>query len=229
MLCLANSRKLAGRRVAGKEWARPDLATWVRPMSSQPGGALSAFDRQYENGDDPDILDIVKIEMRAPCPEAYQTENHLIDENYYWQRVGRGTWEQVLRVVDAVAYPLWTPGHSSTNGINDRVPAATANTMTHSLVLIRPNTFSITVSKDVKMFHCATRQVRGSFSVANFDYNLRVTDPYIEGIVQQYPDGEYSVPSDVLLCISLGEIFRGFAYKLIATVIYPERWEAAGE
>jgi hypothetical protein len=198
-------------------------------VSSRPGRALSEFDRQYENGDDPDILDIIKIEMRAPCPEDYQTENHLIDENYYWQKVGRGTWQQLLRAVDTLPGPLWIPGYSSLKGINDRVPAAIANTMRHSLLLIPPNTFSISVSTDEGRFQPPTKQVRGSFSVANFDYNLRVTDPYIESLCEQVSDGEYSVSDDALLCISLGEIFRGYAYKLIATVIYPERWEAADE
>lgn len=34
ILCLANSRKLSGRCVAGREIANPRLGPWVRPVSS---------------------------------------------------------------------------------------------------------------------------------------------------------------------------------------------------
>jgi hypothetical protein len=183
---------------------------------------LSEEERRYENGDDPGILDIIQIEMGAQCPEAYQTENHLIDDNYYWQRVGRGTWTQALGAVDTVTGPLWTRGPSTYYGINDQVPEAIANTMTHSLLLIHPNSFRISVAREGGAFAPAKRRVRGSFSIANITYKLVVTDPFIERTYLHGTDGEFDIP-DALLCVSLGEIFNGYAYKLIATVITPER------
>src|SRR5215469_11888402 len=92
ILCLANSRKISGRCVAGKEIENEQIGGWVRPVSGRPNAELSEYDRRYENGTDPKILDIVRIPMIEPRPHAFQTENHLIDENVYWTLVGRGGW-----------------------------------------------------------------------------------------------------------------------------------------
>lgn len=45
-----------------------------------------------------------------------------------------------------------------------------------------------------------------------------MTDPLVEQAYFQKADGEYPL-SNALLCISLGEVFHGFAYKLAAAVI----------
>ena len=224
ILCLANSRKLSGRCVAGKERIGPNFTTWIRPVSNRPTRELSEEDRRYDNGDDPDILDIVQIEMSAPCPETYQTENHLIDENYYWQRVGRGTWQQLLGGIDNVTGPLWNRGGSTYYGINDQVPESVANSMGHSLLLVHPSSLMISVSREGGTFSPTKRKVRGLFSINNIQYKLLVTDPFTEHAYLRGLDGVFYI-QDVILCVSLGEIFHGYAYKLIATVITPERAE----
>jgi hypothetical protein len=96
--------------------------------------------------------------------------------------------------------------------------------MSHSLLLIHPNTFRISVAREGGMYSPAKRKVRGYFSLANIHYKLSVTDPFIEHAYLRGPDGEFRV-SDAVLCVSLGEIFNGYGYKLIATVITPERAE----
>jgi hypothetical protein len=125
-----------------------------------------------------------------------------------------------------VAGPLWTNELSTYYGINDQVPEATANAMRHSLLLIRPDTFRISIAREGGTFALAKRKVRGYFSIANIDYKLSITDPFIEHTYLSGEDGQFSV-ANAILCISLGEIFNGYAYKLIATVITPERAEAA--
>ena len=51
-------------------------------------------------------------------------------------------------------------------------------------------------------------------------YRLAVTDPIVESKYLAGNDGTYDV-GNAILCISLGEPYKGYAYKLIAGVIVP--------
>jgi hypothetical protein len=179
--------------VAGKERAGPDFTTWVRPVSSRPAREISFEERRYENGDDPAILDIIRILMTAPCPESYQTENHLIDSDYYWERKGHATWQQVLGALDKVSGPLWMNGSSTYNGHNDQVQEQAASAIKHSLVLIRPSGLTVSVAREGGVYAPAKRKVRASFSFNGNYYRLTVTDPNIEYQYLQGQDGQFPV------------------------------------
>ncbi len=101
--CLANSRKMSGRCIAGKE----KDGSWVRPVSSRDTGELSENDRRFKDGTYPQVLDIVLVTMKEPRPHAFQTENHLIDDGYYWSKAGEATYPQLVELIDTVHGPLW--------------------------------------------------------------------------------------------------------------------------
>ena len=67
------------------------------------------------------------------------------------------------------------------------------------------------------------RAVRGEFTYRNVNYRIDVTDPFIESHYLQQSDGQYDIAHPVL-CLSLGDPFQGYYYKLIAAVLYPERF-----
>ena len=107
IICLANSRKITGRCVAGKEIGGGKGGPWVRPISAKPTGELSEEDRRFKNGQDPKLLDIIKIPMIEPRAHGFQTENHLIDDRYYWTKEREATWAEVQAALDPKPGPLW--------------------------------------------------------------------------------------------------------------------------
>ena len=50
IVCLANSRKLHGRYVAGREWVGGRAGRWIRPVSDREHQEVSEYERQYEDG-----------------------------------------------------------------------------------------------------------------------------------------------------------------------------------
>ena len=89
IVCLANSRKLSGRCVAGKEIG---TNCWIRPVSDRENGEVSEYERQYEDGTDPLVLDIIDVPLLNAQPKDFQQENWLLDPDQYWRRVRRVRW-----------------------------------------------------------------------------------------------------------------------------------------
>jgi hypothetical protein len=217
IICLANSRKITGRCVAGKEVGGGGPGAWVRPISGRQTGELSEEDRRYENGQDPKLLDIIRIPMVEPKPHGFQTENHLIDDGYYWTKERQATWGELKAALDKVSGALWDNSSSSYNGLHDRVEEAAANQLGSSLRLIEVKDLKIVVAIEGAEFGNGKRRVRGHFTLNGAEYWLSVTDPVVERQYLAGKDGEYKV-GDAILCISLGEPYGGYAYKLIAGV-----------
>ncbi len=220
IVCLANSRKLSGRCIAGKELlAVGRSGGWIRPVSNREDQGVSEYERQYEDGSDPCILDIIDVPVLSPRPTGYQQENWLLDSDRHWERVSRVEWNDLVRLVDPVE-PLWISGHSSANGQNDRVPVSMANSLDSSLRLIKIDGLELFVSAPGADFGNFKRSVQGRFRYSGMDYWLRVTDPDCEREYLQQPNGSYSI-GECCLTVSLGGPYQGHGYKLIAAVIRP--------
>lgn len=224
IVCLANSQKHgSGRCVAGREWLPEEgVGSWVRPVSARPTLEVSEEERQFEDGTDPNVLDIIAVPMVGPQPQHHQQENHLIDENFYWVKQGAVTWSQLQVAVEDPAGPLWLNGQSSFNGLNDQVPESHAVGLQRSLYLIRPEALTLTVGPEGGAFGPPRRRIRARFTVCGHSYCVVVTDPRVQRKLLAQSDGE-TVLEDALVCMSLGEVLRGYAYKLAAAIITPRR------
>lgn len=103
LICLANSSKLSGRCVAGKEWFDEErISEWIRPVSERPTREVSEYERQYEDGSDPQLLDIIAVPMKNHEPEGHQPENWLIEETEYWEKIGTWPTRELQALVDDV-------------------------------------------------------------------------------------------------------------------------------
>ena len=218
IVCLANSRKMSGRCIAGKEISDAGMpGGWVRPVSGRPSEEVSEYERQYRDGSDPRVLDVIDVPVLSPQPKDYQQENWLIDNRRYWVNAGRVDLGQLDQLTDSPS-TLWPNGYSTSNGLNDRVPLDLARDLRDSLRLIKASDLALVVSAPGADFGNYRRSVQGRFQYNGADYWLRVTDPVYERRYLQQPDGEYAV-GECYLSISLGEPYQGHSYKLIAAII----------
>lgn len=217
--CLASSRKPGGRCVAGKEVLQNGYGGWIRPISARPSAEISLDERQYENGKEPQILDIIEIPMIASVPHLHQTENHIIDATGYWKKVGALNWDDLGDLRDTPP-TLWGLGDSTRQGRFDRITQAVASEFRNSLWLIRPENVTIRVLTPGADFGNPKRAVRAEFTYQGAQYDLKVTDLVAEQAFFARPNGEYRLDQDVYFCTSLAEAHTdGYCYKLVATII----------
>ena len=135
--CLANTRKLSGRCIAGRELVAECIAgPWIRPVSERHAQEVSEYERQYEDGSDPRMLDIIDTPTKEPKPEGWQTENWISDSKHYWSKVGRYSQCGLSSLVDLIV-PLWCDENSTYSGENDRSEAYKPIQYPTSLRLIR--------------------------------------------------------------------------------------------
>jgi hypothetical protein len=89
IVCLANSRKLAGRCVAGKEWDGRASGLWCRHVSGRDRGELTAERWYQKSWRDPRLLDVMEVTLLGPRLSGCQIENHLVDTTVHWKFLGR--------------------------------------------------------------------------------------------------------------------------------------------
>lgn len=216
IVILANSKKHwtsaehNGRCVAGTVWNDP--LVWIRPVSHRPGEEVSFYERKYDNGTEPQLMDVVEVPVINAKPSGHQRENWLIDPEEWWEKVDECGWDDLS---DSATHrgPLWTPGSASAQYENNRVPAHQISGITDSLRLIRVPRFEVGAR-----WVWGKKHVDGRFTFDGIDYVMRVTDPWMEAEYWTKKSGWYD-RGECYLTISLGESYGGYFYKFIAGVI----------
>jgi len=215
IVCLANSRKISGRCIAGKMIVSNK---WIRPVSNREGEEISEEERRYENGKMPKILDIISIPVRGHKPTQHQEENYLIDDRYYWKKTGQYA-EKLESLLDSPE-DLWGTGYSSYQGINDRMSEGMCAEYSESLYLIKPQSLKIIVRVEGEEFDDAKRKVRTQFKYNDTTYLFPVTDPVVESKFLSGNDGSFTLPiENIYLCVSVGLPYDGYCYKFLASLI----------
>ena len=210
VVLLAHSYKHGGFCVAGKEIVDGRPAAWVRPVSDRDFEEVSAAESTMSNGRPAELLDVVTMNLKMPVPRHHQQENWLLSaDDWKWQMsIG---WERLARLVDAEG-DLWLEEGRA----NDRVSSATANTLLDSLRLI-----SVDRVNFARRTWDGRAKWRAIFDHHDARYDLSLTDTASLAELNRIDRVQVELgPS--FLSISLGEVFNGFCYKLVAGVFNQE-------
>ncbi|WP_131669946.1 dual OB domain-containing protein [Pseudomonas parakoreensis] len=216
IICLANSRKLSGRCVAGKVTTGDYTGAWLRPIGTTATHEITERDREYQDGTTAQKLDVIDITFTNTAPAGFQRENHIIDDTIYWEKAGQMVVNDLAGIADAPD-TLWENGNHSYSGVNDRVSVEHLTEPRQSLYLIQPQNVTFKVSAEGAQFGNPKRVVRAKFTYNRIQYALTVTDPETEQHYKAQQDGEYAANVSYFT-ISLGEPYNGDAYKLVAAV-----------
>ncbi|WP_417667110.1 dual OB domain-containing protein [Pseudidiomarina sp.] len=215
-VCLANSRKVSGRCIAGKELINGVYENWIRPVSERNSHEISEVDRRYQDGSTAQIFDIVGLKLKSKSAHPAQKENYTIDDGYYWSKEGRYTDSLDFLLDDPDS--LWQSDYSSYNGTNDRIPTTAITAEGSSLYFIQPHNLEIVVRIEGAEFGNGKKKVRAAFSYNGDHYLISVTDPEIERIYLAQGEGRYKLNGQYFMTVSLGDAWEGYYYKLAAGV-----------
>ena len=215
IICLANSRKYSGRCVAGKELLPDGIGGWIRLVSGSATGELTVKETTLQDGNTPELLDIIAVHTGEESSHDYQSENVLTGDTP-WRRDGRIPPSILLRLCDKPEH-LWIDGFSSTGGTNDRIPFHLAETnLSSSLLFIAVERLHIVVGEDAR----GLKRTLAEFTYHAINYRLAVTDPVIENRYILSDIGRYPMEyPDNYVTVSISEPFNDFCYKLAAAII----------
>lgn len=113
-------------------------------------------------------------------------------------------------------------GESSYAGLNNRVSIGQEDGS--SLYLVPGDRIGLLVGRKAPEYPDSKLAVSGKFTYRRTTYRMDVTDPTIERMYLSQADGQYDIAKPVL-CVSLGDPYQGYFYKLVAAVLYAERFE----
>jgi hypothetical protein len=214
IVCLAISRKMQGKCIAGKDI---DNNEWVRPISGTEHGELREDDIKYDNGQCPELLDIIDISFEKNKPLFCQPENVLIS-NEKWKKRGVFPKEKLDTLCD---HP---PSIWRNDSRNDRISEEylKGHHADSSLLLIKLKSIRIERRDFIEASESIKKSVRAEFVYNQTTYNLGITDPDFEKIYISRAKGFYDIDAGkIYLCLSLGIPcpYDHYCYKLIAAII----------
>lgn len=214
-ICLANSRKLSGRCLAGiqvnakvnidgKISVQPIIVTkWIRPVFEADHGQLpNGLVARIK------LLDLVSIDITEAVPEGFQSENvHFVHSS--------------IKVLGNIGLnqdninKLIRKDYEYIFGNNKKfLDAAEIVNINHSLLLIKVHTPQFISSTSMN----GSIQIRVRFEYKSHTYDLPITDLVFNGIFQTKEETLKDI-SCFYFTISLGVKFNELYYKLVAGIL----------
>lgn len=198
VVVLANSIKKHQHCVAGK---CTQTGRWIRPVSTPQGGELTDAQVRYTNNYGTYyVKNLQKIEMELSLhvPLINQPDNYLISGN---------CWQQRYKIeVHELAHYLDTP--PSLWGSADNI---IYYFIENHEVEIQQSLYLVRVD-NLRLYRNVNNKRRASFTYNSFHYDLAVTDPNFDNLLQSNQE------THSILCISLAELWQGRCYKIVATI-----------
>jgi len=191
----------------------------MRPVSELPEGELSTRQCTFSSGLEVVPMDLFEVEVGKHRPLKTQRENWVVSATP-WRLISRPAPVSLAGVVRSaiVSKPPLLGCQSDRRSLYDFPVDQHAASL--ALVTPRHATWQVTTSARNKM------QVRCRFELGPTTYDVVVTDPQWKQLFRDKPFGSYEnaavglKPTDrLLLCMSIGEPYRGFCYLLAAAVI----------
>ncbi len=223
ILVLANSVKISGRCVAGREvvgdYPEISFGDWVRPVTDGDG-TLYRKHYQLDDGGYSAVMQIVDVPVLKHVPGVGQPENWLLDESQRWSKQGELPASDVRRLQESPG-DLWRDKGSSQNKIRPEIQAQRVPVT--SLTLIAPRELRVESWKEFNRFKgYNVKKSQAAFVYNGQQYRLNITDPKFTAKLAYEENSVSSIDlsdSSTLLCISLTEPFQGYHYKVVATVL----------
>lgn len=215
IVCIANSRKLGGRCVAGVTLD----GQWVRPVRAGGDGELHRPDYVLDNGAEVAALDVVLMELGDHVPEPHQPENWLLASSR-WQFVGHLAGDEANALLRRVA----APGPSILTNRTDRLAwkHIEAMPLRTSLAIVEPDRLRWFITTSAR----GTRQTRAKFRFVDEEYDLSISDPawerrlgHLAAGIHRLTAGGLNGDESIFLTVSLSEPFQGSCFKLIASIV----------
>ena len=198
MVILANSIKHGAHCVAGKE---VNTKKWVRPVGNKNGSALTHKQVMCTNpyGSYPaKPMQKIRMALDSHVPKINQPENFQVDNSSWTQHynISEGELDGYLD------HPsdIW--------GTGDRV---LFNRITTGEITI-DNSLCLVRVEQLKLYTCKENRRRCSFTYKGLDYDFAATDPMFDNLLRT------DAVLQGILCISLGEEYHGYCYKLVASI-----------
>lgn len=209
IVCLANSIKYHNRCVVGKVIG--SFNRWIRPVGSGEKGALRPSEIAYPDGSMPQVLDVIKITLKAHMAEQFQTENYVIDNSKGWEKIGVFDRANIDALLDSPK-SLWS-NHKYYDGMAYRI-CDDYGTMqlSNSVYFIKTDGSTISVENG---------KCRIIFVYNGIPYKLPITDTGFTDRYRGIRSGEYAIKQTNYICVTLGlpsEKYRA-PYLFAAAVI----------
>ncbi|MCS7062905.1 MAG: hypothetical protein NZM04_02465 [Methylacidiphilales bacterium] len=212
IVCLANSRKMSGRCVAGREIISGKPGPWIRVVSEREDAEIYPHEMRYPEGGMPLPMDIVRVPLLKNSPCSYQVENWLIAPGHPWHKKGALDWMGLQPFIQSPG-PVWLTRSYREDTSKIRIQQVKHSPSSLCLIKVYNLRISVVVENNGRC------RLLGRFEYCNTSFALWITDPVFESKYLSKPNKDYDL-GVCCLTISIGLPYRwGYIYKLIAAII----------